>query len=37
MELLLFLNVNTKNAVKLARKTCEILFYRAAFFSFWKS
>ena len=34
MELLLYLNVNSKNAVKLARKTHEILFYRAAFFSF---
>ena len=29
-NLLLFLNVNSKNAVILARETCEILFYRAA-------
>ena len=28
--LLLYLNVNSKNAVKFARETCEILFYRAA-------
>ena len=34
MELLLFLNVKSKNAVKLARKTHENLFNRAAFFSF---
>ena len=37
MELLLFLNVKSKNAVKLARETCEIPFYHAEFFSFWKS
>ena len=37
MELLLFLNVKSKNAVKLARKTREIRFYYAEFFSFWKS
>ena len=37
MELLLFFNVKSKNAVKLvANATCEILYYRAAFFSFWK-
>ena len=34
MGLLLFLNVKSKIAVKLARKTHENLFYRAAFFSF---
>ena len=34
MELLLFLNVKSKNAVKLACKTHENLFNRAAFFSF---
>ena len=33
---LLFLNMKSKNAGKLARKTREIPFYRAAYFSFWK-
>ena len=36
MELLLFLNVKRKDVVKLARKSHQILFYRAAFFSFGK-
>ena len=33
-ELLLILNVNSKTAVKFARETWEILFYRAVFLSF---
>ena len=37
LELLLLLNLNSKNAVKLARETCGILFYHTAFLSFWKS
>ena len=36
LEFLLFLNVNSKNAVKWARDTSEILFYLTAFFSFGK-
>ena len=37
MELVLFLNVKSKNAVKLASETREIPYYHAEFFSFWKS
>ena len=34
-DLLLFLIANGRKAVKLAQETYEILFYHAAFLSFW--
>ena len=37
LELLRILNINSTNMVKLARETREILLFRAAILSFWKS